>query len=329
MLTAPAARPGFGPAPVLTLNPAAALQRLFTSPAAKGRRITAGFSYIQRIGKSAALDVWYPAALRQRLDALLAQGLTPGPAEFPAEWAALRQFELLQEGGNVKIYDLDATHLTRSLLHLARDMRAGGYRVTVASIGSYSDDTEADDLHILDRRLQDRLSRLLHMLYLEDESARRNVALHRALALDGWDYRTALPHIGATLGARDLFSPTGKQPASAKDRKHRLARQFFSALSLLPSQHIVHDTAIGLQLPEAINENEWIYVSPGDETLAAFNRLLGDVFTPFDRLSLGALQGRADAGSEPRASTQHLRGTGDRLTPGADAFYRGLAHYAL
>ena len=27
----------------------------------------------------------------------------------------------------------------------------------------------------------------------------------------------------------------------------------------------MHDTAIGLQLPESINENEWIYVAPDGE----------------------------------------------------------------
>jgi hypothetical protein len=54
---------------------------------------------------------------------------TPGPDAFPAEWAAVRQFELLQEAGNVSIYDLDPTHLLRTIRDLTAHMHGGGYRV--------------------------------------------------------------------------------------------------------------------------------------------------------------------------------------------------------
>ncbi len=77
-----------------------------------------------------------------------------------------------------------------------------------------------------------------------------------------------------------------------------------------------------------ISEQEWIYVTASDETMSCFNTLLKDLFSPFDGINMAALDGRADTPSEVKASTQHLRGHGDRLTPEADQFYRNLAQYA-
>jgi len=386
---------------------------LFVSPPAAGRKITAGFSFLQRIGKSASIDVWFPEQLQEELNRLVDAGTLLGPDHFPAEWAAVRQFELLQDAGNYKIYDMHADYITRSLKELTRSMRGGGYRVTVATIGSYTDEKAKDDLEILDRRLQKRISHLIHMLYLEEQSESINKAMDAALAAESWDYQDALPHVGVTLGARDLFRPidatvrqtkqniiippaphivptsrlegwvhdlgivdadyaqpfmhVARKPEageyriqngvyhfakadagrdvtltymhnasgqgqprklSQSERKHQLAKQFFDILDLLPQKNIVHDTAVGLQLPESINENEWIYVTQSDETFACFNRLLTDLFSPFDDMSMSALDGREDAKSEVKSMAQHLRGHGDRLTPDADQFYRNLAHYS-
>ncbi len=383
--------------------------RLFESPPAAGRRITAGFSFIHRIGKTSGIDVWFPQALQRELDAVITGGKALGPEHFPAEWAAVRQFELLQESGNYKIYDMDVTKLTRTMTDLTRNMRAGGYRVTVATLGSYADPGQHDELEILDKRLQDRISKLIHMLYLDEQSEAINAACDQTLAEEKWDYRTALPHIGVTLGARDLFRPLrakthrrketcvipaapqgvhvpgwlidhgvtdarnalpfarvtsapgrhqyvvvqghyhfaaedagqdiiidatiiagkdGEPPVvNAAQRRHEHARLFFDVLGLLPQKHIVHDTAVGLQLPEAINENEWIYVSPGDETLGVFNNFLKDIFAPFDKISLSGLHERADAGKEIKASSHHMRSYGDRMTAESDAFYASLAKF--
>ncbi len=158
-----------------------------------------------------------------------------------------------------------------------------------------------------------------------------------------WDYRTAIPHVGITLGARDLFFP--KKPKRKKtdgekdsgtgpkrfslETKHKLAGHFFDILGLLPQNHIVHDTAIGLQLPESINENEWIYLAQDEDTLRAFNGLMTDLFSPFDGMSLSRLDERADARSEIKSTVQHMRGYGDRLTPESDSFYRNLAQLSL
>ena len=185
--------------------------QMFISPAPAGRRITAGFSWMQRIGKSAAVDVWFPDCLKRNVEEIIAAGKTPRSDSFPAEWAAVRQFELLQEAGNYKIYDLDPTRLMRTLNDLTKSMRGGGYRVTVATIGSYVQPGLNDELEILDKRLQERISSFINMLYLEEQSEKLNIALDAALQEERWDYQTALPHIGVTLGARDLFRPFRKR----------------------------------------------------------------------------------------------------------------------
>src|ERR1700733_2690086 len=134
---------------------------LFISPAPAGRRITAGFTYLRRIGKSASIDVWFPDAMKESIDERLTAGEKPDLADFPAEWAAVRQFELLQEAGNHKIYDLNPEHLTRALREFTGHMHGGGYTVTIVTIGGYGRPGASDELEILDRRLQNRISHLI------------------------------------------------------------------------------------------------------------------------------------------------------------------------
>jgi hypothetical protein len=383
--------------------------QMFVSPEPAGRRITAGFTWIQRIGKSASVDVWFPDCLKREMQDLIASGQTPHKDAFPAEWAAVRQFELLQEAGNYKIYDLDPTRLMRTLNDLTKSMRGGGYRVTVATIGSYVEPGYNDELQILDRHLQERISSFINMMYLEEQSGKMNNEIDAALRNEKWDYLTALPHIGATLGARDLFRPshntrtitvkgeahlvpavpneitvangvhwlddlgvadaiTGRklsrvkanplpgqyaaeagvyhfnaadawrevlisyrygvgEPLSGTDRKHRLSQYFFKILGMLPQNHIVHDTAIGLQLPESINENQWIYIAQDGEKIGDFVRLMDNLFAPFNKISMSELDGRADAKPEIKAVVGHMTGYGDRLRPDSDQFYRSLAAY--
>ena len=309
-------------APQNRLNPktASLTRQFFDSPAPAGRKITAGFTYLQRISKAATLDVWFPEELRQEMDMRSREGKTIGAAQFPAQWAAVRQFELLQESGNHKIYDLDASQMKRATIDLVRGMRAGGYRVTVATLGTYHDDSAGDELEILDTTLQTRISQMISMLYLEAQSEEINIKADRKLAASTWDFRDQLPHVGMVLGAKDLYrriaindedenkKRVGKKSASAmmsgSDRTHLKARQFFDILKLLPQKHIVNDTAIGLQLPELRGINQWNYVAAPDETLAAFNHVLGNIFNN---------------------CVTHLRGYGDRLTEDSDNFYRSAA----
>ena len=304
--------------------------RLFISPEPAGRKITAGFSFIQRISKGANVDVWFPEAMRQILDKKIADGHKLVPQDFPAQWAAVRQFELLQEAGNYKVYDLKTDHLWRAMRDKEHSMRAGGYRVTIASIGSYAKPGDEDDLEILDKRLQERLSTLTHVLYLEDESERINGETGGKLARGEWDFRNELPHVGVTLGSRHLFRPVKEGAAlTAADVRHKRAMTFFDIISQLPQRHIVHDTAIGLQLPDLNSENEQPYCALGEDTLLGFNQLMTDLFTPFDHISLGRLNGHEGAGNEIKATVQHMQAYGDRLNSGADRHYSGLAHYAL
>ncbi|MGB9154532.1 MAG: hypothetical protein WCD70_15760 [Alphaproteobacteria bacterium] len=274
-------------------------RQFFESPEPAGRKITAGFTYLQRISKTASFDVWFPDTLKRGLEARIAAKQAVGEAQFPAQWAAVRQFELLQESGNHKIYDLDSANLKRAALDLSRSMRAGGYRVTVATLGTYQETGTGDELEILDTRLQNRIAQMIHMLYLDTQSDDANAKIDEKLAAGAWDYRAQLPHIGCALGADDLLCPP-----KTRGRDHKQARAFFDTLGLLPQKHIAHDTVIGLQLPELKGVNQWNYIASPDETLAAFNRVLGDLFD---------------------GHTFHLRGYGDRLTESHDSFYRGAA----
>ena len=307
----------------------------FESPQAAGRKITVGFTYLQRIGKNATFDVWFPDALKRVIEARIAQSLAIGPEQFPAQWAAVRQFELLQESGNHKIYDLDPQMLQRSILDLSKSMRAGGYRVTVATLGTYCDNHPHDDLEILDRDLQNRIAQMIQMLYLDQQSGEINAGTDAKLAAQKWDYRHELPHVGIVLGAQELFQllnektrKGGKGSAgglSLAARKNQHARHFFEILNALPQNHIVHDTAVGLQLPELNGRNQWNYIAHPEETLGAFNRVLGDLFDKFNGVSLSRLNGHDNATSEIKASTLHLRGYGDHMNEKSAGLYRNLA----
>ncbi len=288
----------------------------FGSPQPAGRKITAGFTYLQRIGKSGSFDLWIPEELRRELE--LRQ--TVDASCFPAQWAAVRQFELLQEAGNYKIYDLDPELLQRAIVDLSRSMRAGGYRVTVATIGRYEETSRGDELEILDRRLQESIAQMIHMLYLEEMSEQINADADTRLKAKRWDYRQELPHIGVVLGACDMF-----RPEKSRTPKYKLARQFFDILGELPQKHMVHDTAVGLQLPELIGENQWLYIADPEETFGAFNRLFSNLFEKFDGISLSRLQGCGDGVSEVKASSLFMRGYGDRLNESSDRFYRNAS----
>ena len=183
-----------------------------------------------------------------------------------------------------------------------------------------------------------------------------------ALHEEKWDYQSALPHIGVTLGARDLFRPshgtrtvtaknecclvpaapcevtvtnaahwlddlgatdavTSKKlsrvkanplpgqyiveagtyrfnaadawkevlisyrygvgaPLSGADRRHRLAQHFFKIpRHVLPQNHIVHDTAIGIAAARNPSmRNEWIYVTQEGERMGDFVQLMDNLF---------------------------------------------------
>ncbi|MER2520521.1 MAG: hypothetical protein ABTQ34_07525 [Bdellovibrionales bacterium] len=297
--------------------------RMFDAPFVKGRRITAGFTWMQRMGKGACWDLWFSDETKLAAESALNAGSGLTRDKFPAEWAAVRQFELLQEAGNDKIYDLKVENLTRTLTDLTKSMHGGGYRVTVATLGSYCSEALRDDLEIFDRALQDRLMQMLHFMYLYEFSAERNEQADAALRACGWNWRESLPHIGATFHARRLFKPL--DPASRCGRRDSMAQAFFDIIESLPSRHIVDDTSVALELPTATAEGEWIYLPLPGDTYHGFNRFMDDIFRPFDGISLAALDGREGAGREIKACSAHMRGYGDRLRKDSQAHYRRLA----
>lgn len=253
-------------------------QRFFKAEP-QGREIIAGFSFLQRIGKGGQTRAWIPEPF----------------CKDQIEWAAVREFELLQEAGNLAIDDLDVTDLRRSMMAYQR-MRAGGYRVTVVTLGRYTEAGDVDDLQILDEKLQEEITRLIHFLYLGDESAARTTSNRCALDTGLWSCAEALPHIAQTLGARALFKPA---------KQTREDRLFFDLLEKLPARHIVHDVAVGLSLPDASKEKNWIYLAKGEHRPAAFFAAIGACIG--DRIGY------------------QLRGYGDRLTPENKAWQRQAA----
>lgn len=241
--------------------------RFFSAPPT-GRRITACFSYMQRIGKGARTRLWLPD-------------------DFPAEnveWAAARQFDLLQEAGNLSIDDLEVGEIKRSFQAWGK-MRAGGYSVAVLTLGHYA--PGADDLDRLDQKIQDEITRMIHFLYLADASESLNKARKTAFGEDRWNLKKSMPHVAMALNERGLFKP----------KTQRLAEEtFFAILEKLPRNRILHDTAVGLALPDASKEKNWIYIAKGEHRAAAFFAALGETL------------GEA-------IHAQHMRGYGDRITP--------------
>jgi len=281
------------------------------------------FSYLQRIRKSATTNIWFPSDLHQAVAERIEAGDTSVLDEFNVEWAAVRQFELLQEADNFYIYDLEVTNFKRAYEDILK-MRAGGYRVTLITLGNYIEPTDYDELRLLDIRLQDEITRIIHMLYLEEQSTASSRGHCETLRSGNWNYTEALPHVAVTLGAMNVFNKSSTHIL----RQQKLTHRFFQILDLLPQRHIVHDVAVGLTLPDATKERNWVYLAHTEHQYHAFQQVLGTVFGQFDHISLGALHERKNAGRETMPMMHHMRGYGERLAPQHQKYYRDLAHMA-
>lgn len=247
--------------------------RFFSAPQT-GRRIVAGFSYLQRIGKGANTNIWFAKPEQS----------------FPnhIEWGAVRQFELLQEADNLAIDELDLTDHRRAFSTLMK-MRGGGYRVTIITLGCYTDRHDADDLHLLDMKIQNEITNLIHFLYLDELSQKGCTLFAKELDEGKWCYAEALPHVALTLKARKLYKP---------ERQNTKEETFFKILDLLSPRHIMHDTAIGLVLPDASKEKNWVYIASRESQFLTFQQTLTTLFENLD---------------QERAVMCHMRGYGDRL----------------
>ena len=307
---------------------------MFSPPCSAGRSIVCGFSWLQRIGKGACTDLWFSPSLYEEAAICAPRGKKPVFDAFKAEWAAVRQFELLQEAGNLAIEDLEFMDFKRAFHNLMK-MRAGGYRVTVITLGRYDKSAGKDDLRILDARLQDEITRIIHMLYLEEQSALLTGERTALLDEGKWRYAETLPHVAMTLGSRALLSRESKNSNNRHETdeltkkldQRRLTEEFFRILELLPQQHIAHSVAVGLALPEATKERNWIYLAKSEHQFSTYMRLFSDVFRAFDCVSLSRLHERAETSGEFAATMRHMRGYGDRLSHAAENRNRAAAAF--
>lgn len=295
----------------------------FDSPCPVGRKIVCSFSYIQRIGKGAVTEVWFPAGLSQAVAERIVAGDASALDGFHVEWAAVRQFELMQESDNYYIYDLRVTDFKRAYDDIMK-MRARGYRLAVVTMGRYVDPSFEDELRLLDERLQEEISQCVRMLYLGEQSAQETRRHASALRQGVWDVVQALPHVAMTMGAQRLFSKEGRSSFTARQR--HLTERFFHILSLLPQRAMAHDVAVGLAIPDAKNRKNQVYRPDGDSQFTAFQNALSAVFRFADHLSLGALHERGGAGREVMATVRHMRGYGDR-DPAQEDLNRACARY--
>lgn len=261
----------------------APLGRFFSAPST-GRRIIAGFSHLQRIGKGATTSVWFPEG-----DATLDAG--------QIEWAAVRQFDILQEADNYYIYDMNVSDLKYCYENIGR-MRAGGYRITVVTLGHYTSRQDMDDLLLLDQKLQEEITRMIHFLYLNELSAQASRQNAAALDANTWCVANNLEHIALTLATKRLYRP---------EKETLTEKTFFDLLGRLPAHHIIHDNGVGLQLPESTKEKNQVYVAKGENQLWQFQQTITTVFQNLDK---------------DRATMTHMRGYGDHTKEGFCAWQR-------
>ncbi|MDX9690104.1 MAG: hypothetical protein EOM37_01740 [Proteobacteria bacterium] len=240
------------------------MNRLYPScplfpPAQSGHVIEIGYSYLQRIGKNPQSKIWVP---------------DNKPPSFPlaVEWAAVRQFEILQEADNLAIDDLDVMDLKRTFSALRR-MHAGGYSLTVITLGRYTDQREKDDLALLDLKLQKEIAQLIHFLYLRELSEKATRSLVETVRHFGWNLPQALPHIAKAILAKRMFKP---------ECETQTEKLFFSLLDKIPQGHVTHETSVGLVLPEATKEENQPYIVAGENSFLTFHQTLASLFRPLD-----------------------------------------------
>jgi hypothetical protein len=300
--------------------------RLAAAERRAGRVISMSFASLQRIGKGATIDVWFPKEQRAAISASNIQRIAP------LQWAAVRQVELLQEAPNIAVEDMDVTRLYRSLFYLEK-MSARGYRLVIAVAGHYVDCDKTDELVLFDTTLQDRLQQIVNMLWLDEISRALSTKMTDLMTQQQWNFQQLLPHVGMTLGAMDLFDRPKAYAAGGAPLKLKaqLAKLFIDNMAQLATARAIdHDVTVGLKLPELQGNHHWVYVPDGEATIHAFNSMLTDVFSKFDHINLRGLDGDGfSATRETKASTQHLGGYRHRLKPESEAHFRSLADYSL
>jgi hypothetical protein len=281
------------------LNPA----RFFQSPAASGRQIICSFCYIQRIGKRGIIDVWFPSDLHKKIVERLAANDATVLKELGVEWAAIREFSLIKESEFEE--DFDAERIKKALRDTIKWRGQDGYRVTVVMLGHYTKHGAYDELKIHDERIQEEITKLIHILYLDKESEQASQLTNTAIQADDWKCAEALPHIVMTLGSMGM---TGRGAAQSK-KCAGVVTKLLELIALLPKEHIVHDVAVGLALPSNDSLFKREKMVENGEKFMSFQRLLANVFEPLGHMPMSQLHGTESAGT-PKYRSHMMRGFG-------------------
>ena len=265
------------------------LAHFFNSPSTTGRRVICSFSYVQRIRKRGVVDVWFPSELHRKIAERLTAGDMSVLKELGVEWAAIREFALVQEAEYEE--DFNPERLLKAINDSTKWRGQDGYRMTVVMLGNYTKITDQDELKIHDDRLQKEITNLIHMLYLEKESEEISDKCETALGRDSWSCSKALPHITINLQSIGM---TGRGTAQSK-KCAGIVQNILDIVEHLPKTHIVHDIAVGISLPDFNNKQVHQRLIEGWEKFSSFQRLLTNFFEPLGHKSMSALQGTGDA----------------------------------
>jgi hypothetical protein len=291
-------------------------QGLFPALRPMGRKIVFGFSYVERVGRGSNTRVWFSPSLKEDVADRIKTGDMDILTEFHVDWAAVRQFELLQHGSNFQIYPMEICEPEKAFQYMG-SMRSGGMRLTVITMGRYENPQEFDELRLLDERLQKTIADFISMIFLEEQSAETSAGFERLAEEGKWNFAEALPHVAQALGASMLFRPA---------RSVRAEKRFFQLLEMLPPQKIRHDVAVGLELPEFSSRHQFFYYAAWEKKYFRFQQALTDVFRSFDGLSMHELDGRAGPATDKvMATMRHMRGYGDHMRPETKNHYAACA----
>jgi len=249
--------------------------RMFFCAPTKNRTITASFSYLQRIGKGATTNIWLP----KKSNHFLAED---------ACWAAIRHFDLLKEGDNLVIDELDIMDMKKSH-EVLMSMRAGGYRITIITLGKYDDYIKEDQLAILDQKIRAEIANLINFLYLDELSKKETMMIEKSLQKQTWKYSDSLPHIARAISEKHIFKP---------EKENIKEKIFFEILESLSKKHIIHETAVGLVLPDATKEKNWIYIADEENRFSCFHNTINTVLRNV---------------SEDMPVMKHMRSYGDHM----------------
>ncbi len=275
--------------------------RFFRSPPPSGRRILCSFSYLQRLGRGGALDVWFPSEFHAQIAKRLRDNDPTVLQELGVEWAAIREFALVQEADYEEDFKVEG--ILKAVKDLIKFRGQEGYRITVVMLGNYARPQDEDELRIHDERLQQEITNLIHMLYLEKESGQFSQACQNAVADERWSCTHILPHIVMNLGSMNI---TGRGPSSSK-RSASIVKKILSLVDQLPRSHIIHDIAAGIALPDHDSRNRREHIVDPLEKVTAFQRILMEVLRPIDHVSMDHLHGVSETAT-PHYRSGQLRG---------------------